>query len=83
MGKFAFTTEENNLVKVNLENKHLAEARRAPDQLLFLNMKHRVEAKICEEIAKMEKVKPLVVELCNLEDLPEPISNDSSYMKKR
>ena len=35
------------------------------------------------QIAKVEKLKPLEVELRRLEDLSESIVNDFSYMKKR
>ncbi|XP_074985883.1 transmembrane emp24 domain-containing protein 10 isoform X2 [Caretta caretta] len=53
------------------------------DQLVILDMKHGVEAKNYEEIAKVEKLKPLEVELRRLEDLSESIVNDFAYMKKR
>uniref|UniRef100_A0A8C0VD96 Transmembrane p24 trafficking protein 10 n=4 Tax=Passeriformes TaxID=9126 RepID=A0A8C0VD96_CYACU len=56
---------------------------RMPDQLVTLDMKHGVEAKNYEEIAKVEKLKPLEVELRRLEDLSESIVNDFAYMKKR
>ncbi|CAH6846453.1 Tmed10 [Phodopus roborovskii] len=56
---------------------------RIPDQLVILDMKHGVEAKNYEEIAKVEKLKPLEVELRRLEDLSESIVNDFAYMKKR
>uniref|UniRef100_A0A8C5S898 Transmembrane p24 trafficking protein 10 n=1 Tax=Laticauda laticaudata TaxID=8630 RepID=A0A8C5S898_LATLA len=56
---------------------------RMPDQLVTLNMKHGVEAKNYEEIAKVEKLKPLELELRRLEDLSESIVNDFAYMKKR
>ncbi|XP_045434493.1 transmembrane emp24 domain-containing protein 10 isoform X3 [Pipistrellus kuhlii] len=56
---------------------------RLPDQLVILDMKHGVEAKNYEEIAKVEKLKPLEVELRRLEDLSESIVNDFAYMKKR
>lgn len=35
------------------------------------------------QIAKVEKLKPLEVELRRLEDLSESIVNDFAYMKKR
>ncbi|XP_073443719.1 transmembrane emp24 domain-containing protein 10 [Dendrobates tinctorius] len=82
-GKFAFTTEEYDMFEVCFESKHPAGAGRAPDQMVVLNMKHGVEAKNYEEIAKVEKLKPLEVELRRLEDLSESIVNDFAYMKKR
>ncbi|XP_073493561.1 transmembrane emp24 domain-containing protein 10 [Phyllobates terribilis] len=82
-GKFAFTTEEYDMFEVCFESKHPAGAGRAPDQIVVLNMKHGVEAKNYEEIAKVEKLKPLEVELRRLEDLSESIVNDFAYMKKR
>ncbi|KAG9481691.1 transmembrane emp24 domain-containing protein 10 [Eleutherodactylus coqui] len=82
-GKFAFTTEEYDMFEVCFESKHPAGAGRVPDQMVILNMKHGVEAKNYEEIAKVEKLKPLEVELRRLEDLSESIVNDFAYMKKR
>uniref|UniRef100_A0A2K6BFL6 GOLD domain-containing protein n=1 Tax=Macaca nemestrina TaxID=9545 RepID=A0A2K6BFL6_MACNE len=54
-----------------------------PDQLMMLDMKHGVEAKNYEEIAKVAKLKPLEVKLQHLEDLSESTVNDFAYMKKR
>uniref|UniRef100_A0A6I8RL23 Transmembrane emp24-like trafficking protein 10 (yeast) n=1 Tax=Xenopus tropicalis TaxID=8364 RepID=A0A6I8RL23_XENTR len=77
-GKFAFTTEEYDMFEVCFDS-----AGRVPDQMVNLIMKHGVEAKNYEEIAKVEKLKPLEVELRRLEDLSESIVNDFAYMKKR
>ncbi|KAK1150473.1 transmembrane emp24 domain-containing protein 10-like [Acipenser oxyrinchus oxyrinchus] len=77
-GKFAFTTEDYDMFEVCFERTG-----RVPDQLVILDMKHGVEAKNYEEIAKVEKLKPLEVELRRLEDLSESIVNDFAYMKKR
>ncbi|OCT68165.1 hypothetical protein XELAEV_18039461mg [Xenopus laevis] len=82
-GKFAFTTEEYDMFEVCFDSKLPAGAGRVPDQLVNLIMKHGVEAKNYEEIAKVEKLKPLEVELRRLEDLSESIVNDFAYMKKR
>ncbi|XP_053330963.1 transmembrane emp24 domain-containing protein 10 [Spea bombifrons] len=82
-GKFAFTTEEYDMFEVCFESKFPAGAGRVPDQMVNLIMKHGVEAKNYEEIAKVEKLKPLEVELRRLEDLSEFIVNDFAYMKKR
>ncbi|NP_001079761.1 uncharacterized protein LOC379451 precursor [Xenopus laevis] len=82
-GKFAFTTEEYDMFEVCFDSKLPAGAGRVPDQMVNLIMKHGVEAKNYEEIAKVEKLKPLEVELRRLEDLSESIVNDFAYMKKR
>ncbi|KAK3522360.1 hypothetical protein QTP86_007637 [Hemibagrus guttatus] len=82
-GKFAFTTEDYDMFEVCFESKSQMALGRVPDQLINLNMKHGVEAKNYEEIAKVEKLKPLEVELRRLEDLSESIVNDFAYMKKR
>uniref|UniRef100_A0A8C7JE11 Transmembrane p24 trafficking protein 10 n=1 Tax=Oncorhynchus kisutch TaxID=8019 RepID=A0A8C7JE11_ONCKI len=82
-GKFAFTTEDYDMFEVCFESKSPMGTGRIPDQLLNLDMKHGVEAKNYEEIAKVEKLKPLEVELRRLEDLSESIVNDFAYMKRR
>uniref|UniRef100_A0A915D6I4 GOLD domain-containing protein n=1 Tax=Ditylenchus dipsaci TaxID=166011 RepID=A0A915D6I4_9BILA len=46
-------------------------------------MKHGVEAKNYEDLAKAEKLKPLEVELRRLEDLSDSIVQDFSYMRQR
>ncbi|EPY85426.1 transmembrane emp24 domain-containing protein 10-like [Camelus dromedarius] len=78
-GKSAFTTEDD-MFEVCFESKGTG---RIPDQLMILHMKHGVEAKNYEEIAKGEKLKPLEVELWRPEDLSEAIVNNFAYMKKR
>uniref|UniRef100_A0AAZ3S7J8 GOLD domain-containing protein n=1 Tax=Oncorhynchus tshawytscha TaxID=74940 RepID=A0AAZ3S7J8_ONCTS len=75
-GKFAFTTEDYDMFEVCFESKSPMGTGRVPDQLVNLDMKHGVEAKNYEEIAKVEKLKPL-------EDLSESIVNDFAYMKRR
>ncbi|XP_029454265.1 transmembrane emp24 domain-containing protein 10 [Rhinatrema bivittatum] len=82
-GKFAFTTEEYDMFEVCFESKLPVGTGRTPDQLVILDMKHGVEAQNYEELAKVEKLKPLEVELRRLEDLSESIVNDFAYMKKR
>ncbi|KAM3871026.1 transmembrane emp24 domain-containing protein 10-like [Diretmus argenteus] len=82
-GKFAFTTEDYDMFEVCFESKSPMGTGRVPDQLVILDMKHGVEAKNYEEIAKVEKLKPLEVELRRLEDLSDSIVNDFAYMKKR
>ncbi|XP_062326043.1 transmembrane emp24 domain-containing protein 10-like [Osmerus eperlanus] len=82
-GKFAFTTEDYDMFEVCFESKSPMGTGRAPEQQVNLDMKHGVEAKNYEEMAKVEKLKPLEVELRRLEDLSESIVNDFAYMKKR
>lgn len=50
---------------------------------VYLDMKHGVEAKNYDDLAKAEKLKPLEVELRRLEDLSDSIVNDFSYMRQR
>uniref|UniRef100_A0A6Q2ZQT6 GOLD domain-containing protein n=2 Tax=Esox lucius TaxID=8010 RepID=A0A6Q2ZQT6_ESOLU len=82
-GKFAFTTEDYDMFEVCFESKSPMGTGKVGDHLVNLDMKHGVEAKNYEEIAKVEKLKPLEVELRRLEDLSESIVNDFAYMKKR
>lgn len=46
-------------------------------------MKHGVEAKNYEDLAKAEKLKPLEVELRRLEDLSDSIVQDFAFMRQR
>ncbi|KAG3289346.1 TMED10-like [Ictidomys tridecemlineatus] len=78
-GKLAFTTEDHDMFEVCFESNRTG---RIPDQLLILDMKHGVEAKNYKEMAKVEKLRPLEVELRRLEELSGSIVNDSAYMKK-
>uniref|UniRef100_A0A2C9JPM0 GOLD domain-containing protein n=1 Tax=Biomphalaria glabrata TaxID=6526 RepID=A0A2C9JPM0_BIOGL len=55
----------------------------AADREVFLNLKHGIEAKNYEDIAKAEKLKPLEVELRRLEDLSKSIVDDFAYMRAR
>ena len=48
-----------------------------------LDVKYGTEAKDYENLAKVEKLKPLEVELRRLEDLSQDIVNDFTYMKDR
>uniref|UniRef100_A0A672T487 Transmembrane protein Tmp21-like n=1 Tax=Sinocyclocheilus grahami TaxID=75366 RepID=A0A672T487_SINGR len=85
-GKFAFTTEDYDMFEVCFESK--SPMGESPiylmnSEFINLDMKHGVEAKNYEEIAKVEKLKPLEVELRRLEDLSESVVNDFAYMKKR
>lgn len=77
-GKFAFTTEDYDMFEVCFESRGQGEERE-----IYLDMKHGVEAKNYEDIAKAEKLKPLEVQLKKLEDLSESIVNDFAYMRAR
>lgn len=50
---------------------------------MSLILKHGVEAKNYEDLAKAEKLKPLEVELRRLEDLSDAIVQDFAYMRQR
>jgi hypothetical protein len=84
-GKFAFTTDEYDVFQICLENKNNHGGIVNHDLFVevSLNLKHGVEAKDYENIAKVEKLKPLEIELRRLEDLSQDIVNDFQYMKAR
>ncbi|XP_014673361.1 PREDICTED: transmembrane emp24 domain-containing protein 10-like [Priapulus caudatus] len=81
-GKFAFTTDDYEVYEVCFETK-LAAGQQGPAREITLNVKHGVEARNYENVAKAEKLKPLEVELKRLEDLSEDIVNSFAYMRKR
>lgn len=80
-GKFAFTTDDYDMYKVCLESEGTAGG--GIDREVFLSVKHGVEAKNYEDLAKAEKLKPMEVELKRLEDLGDAIVNDFAYMRQR
>ncbi|KAM4722635.1 transmembrane emp24 domain-containing protein 10-like [Rhinophrynus dorsalis] len=82
-GKFAFTTDEYDVYEVCFESKATSDDLRFQNQLVILDIKHGVEAKNYEDLAKAEKLKPMEVELRRLEDLSDSIVKDFTYMKKR
>uniref|UniRef100_A0A8D0GWK6 GOLD domain-containing protein n=1 Tax=Sphenodon punctatus TaxID=8508 RepID=A0A8D0GWK6_SPHPU len=82
-GKFAFTTEDYEIYEVCFESRAQPGTVRVPDHLITLNIQHGVEARNYEEIAKVEKLKPLELDLRRLEDLSESIVQDFAYMKQR
>ncbi|XP_075425942.1 transmembrane emp24 domain-containing protein 10-like [Ascaphus truei] len=82
-GKFAFTTDDYDVYEVCFESKAVSGTFRFTDQLITLDVKHGVEAKNYEDLAKAEKLKPLEVELRRLEDLSDSIVKDFTYMKQR
>ncbi|XP_060557513.1 transmembrane emp24 domain-containing protein 10-like [Ruditapes philippinarum] len=81
-GKFAFTTEEYDMFEVCFESKMIAGGQ-GSDREVSLDMKHGVEAKSYDDLAKAEKLKPLEVELRRLEDLSKSIVDDFAYMRAR
>jgi hypothetical protein len=84
-GKFAFTTDEYDVFQICFETKmdqnvqHTDQANKEVE----ISVKHGVEAKDYENLAKVEKLKPLEVELRRLEDLSQDIVTDFAYMKAR
>lgn len=81
-GRFAFTTEEYDMFEVCFQSKSMGGAV-APEREVSLSLKHGIEAKNYEDIAKAEKLKPLEVELRRLEDLSKSIVDDFAYMRSR
>ncbi|KAJ6654270.1 hypothetical protein lerEdw1_007367 [Lerista edwardsae] len=82
-GKFAFTTDDLELYEICFESHGQAGNFRTSDQLVSLKVKHGVETRNYDDIAKAEKLKPLEVDLRRLEDLSESIVKDFVFMKKR
>ncbi|KAJ8045485.1 Transmembrane emp24 domain-containing protein 10 [Holothuria leucospilota] len=83
-GKFAMTGDEtDSFYIICFETKVQYGVRAAATREVYLDVKHGVEAKSYEDIAKSEKLKPMEIELRRLEDLSEAIVNDFAYMKKR
>lgn len=81
-GKFAFTTDDYDTYEICFMTKVPA-GMRAGEREVSIVVKHGVEAKSYEDLAKSEKLKPMEIELRRLEDLSEAIVNDFGYMKKR
>ncbi|XP_069501121.1 transmembrane emp24 domain-containing protein 10-like [Ambystoma mexicanum] len=82
-GKFAFSTDDFDTYEVCFQRLEQAEQLEFTNQLVTLDIKHGVEAKNYEDLAKAEKLKPLELEVRRLEDLSESIVKDFSYMKLR
>lgn len=82
-GKFAFTTDNYEIYEICFESHGQPGNFRIPDQLVSLDIKHGVEARNYDDIAKAEKLKPLEVDLRRLEDLSESIVKDFAFMKQR
>jgi hypothetical protein len=88
-GKFAFTTEEYDIFEICFETKlpsgqqqnHLSAQHTTKE--VTIKIKHGVETKDYDALAKANKLKPLEVELSRLEDLSSAIVSDFAYMKQR
>uniref|UniRef100_A0A1I7ZSI5 GOLD domain-containing protein n=1 Tax=Steinernema glaseri TaxID=37863 RepID=A0A1I7ZSI5_9BILA len=81
-GKFAFTADEYDIFEICISS-HIPAGQHGADREISLILKHGVEAKNYEDIAKAEKLKPLEIELRRLEDLSDSIVQDFAYMRKR
>jgi len=64
-GKFAFTTEEYDMFEVCFQSQ-MPGGGQGPEREVSIQLKHGVEAKNYENIAKAEKLKPMEVELRRL-----------------
>ncbi|CAF1285810.1 unnamed protein product [Rotaria sordida] len=87
-GRFAFTTEEFDIFEVCFETKspHGQQHHLSPQHTtkeVTLQLKHGIETKDYDALAKANKLKPLEVELSRLEDLSAAIVSDFAYMKER
>jgi len=82
-GKFAFTTDEYDVFQICFETKTTHQQSDSLIKEVQLTLKHGVEAKDYENLAKVEKLKPLEIELRRLEDLSQDIVTDFAYMKAR
>lgn len=84
-GKFAFTTDEYDVFEICFHTRILMDVRGTEGihKEIQIDVKHGVEAKDYENLAKVEKLKPLEVELRRLEDLSQDIVSDFAYMKAR
>lgn len=88
-GKFAFTTEEFDIFDICVETKlphgqqkhHLSGPQASKE--VTIKIRHGVETKDYDALAKANKLKPLEVELNRLEDLSAAIVSDFAYMKER
>ncbi|KAE9556689.1 hypothetical protein FO519_000095 [Halicephalobus sp. NKZ332] len=81
-GKLAFTADEYDIFEICI-SLHVAANQQRIEREVMLNIRHGVEAKNYDDLAKAEKLKPLEVELRRLEDLSDSIVNDFAYMRQR
>jgi hypothetical protein len=81
-GKFAFTADEYDIFEICI-SVHAPANQQKINREISIVLKHGVEAKNYEDLAKAEKLKPLEVELRRLEDLSDSIVQDFAYMRQR
>ncbi|MFH4982337.1 hypothetical protein AB6A40_009046 [Gnathostoma spinigerum] len=81
-GKFAFTADEYDIFEICVSS-HLPPGYQGQDREVNLIIRRGIEAKSYDDVAKIEKLKPLEVELRRLEDLSDSIVSDFEYMRKR
>ncbi|CAK5023780.1 unnamed protein product [Meloidogyne enterolobii] len=81
-GKIAFTGDDYDVFEICFKD-HGPTQQHKFSREISLQIKHGVEAKNYEDLAKAEKLKPLEVELRRLEDLSDSIVQDFVYMRQR
>lgn len=84
-GKFAFSVDEYEMIEICFETKFEVQYGHAPPppREVTFQIRHGVEAKNYEDIAKAEKLKPMEAELRRLEDLSDAIVESFNHMRKR
>lgn len=84
-GKFAFSVDEYEMIEICFETKFEVSYGRAPPppREVTFQIRHGVEAKNYDDIAKAEKLKPMEAELRRLEDLSDAIVESFNHMRKR
>uniref|UniRef100_A0AC35U1M8 GOLD domain-containing protein n=1 Tax=Rhabditophanes sp. KR3021 TaxID=114890 RepID=A0AC35U1M8_9BILA len=82
-GKFAFTADEYDIFEICIYSHVPENTPNKQDREVFLSMKHGVEAKNYDDLAKAEKLKPLEVELRRLEDIAESVVQDFAFMRSK
>jgi len=82
-GKFAFTTDANEVVNICFHSKASGWAREPKFHEVSVKIRKGTEARNYDEAGKTEKLKPLEIELRRLEDLSDSIVNDFQFMKQR
>jgi len=81
-GKFAFTADEYDIFEICITT-HSPQNQQKINREVSLTLKHGVEAKNYDDLAKAEKLKPMETELRRLEDLSDSIVQDFAYMRQR
>jgi len=84
-GKFAFSVDEYEMIEICFETKFAVQYGHAPPppREVTFSIRHGVEAKNYEDLAKAEKLKPMETELRRLEDLSDAIVESFNHMRKR